>query len=153
QGRVAFHAVRLANAGDIDGAIALIQADMAKCGQTANNFINLAVFHAMKGQCQEALELLDRAEDLGGISSHPYLLTLNRAVSLRKIGRPSEAAALLWELREQRPEDFLVLCNLANVLIDLDRLDSAAVYYRKLEGLRAKTWVVDRETRQQYDKM
>jgi tetratricopeptide (TPR) repeat protein len=138
------------DAGDTEGAIALLRARINRHGPTAEYCDALAVLLGSKGQWGETLALLEQADELAG-TIDPRRQS-NEAVALWKLGRLQAALLLLQDAQRARPNDLLHLCNLVGLLIDMERLDEAILLYRKVQEVRSKTWIVGAASRQQQDR-
>ncbi len=80
----------------------------------------------------EALDLLDQV-----LKQRPdaYVLQMNKATVLGRLGRNQEAQAIYAQLLEQHPEDTDLVTNMANLAVDDRNFARAAELYAKLAGL------------------
>jgi tetratricopeptide (TPR) repeat protein len=131
-------AVKLSQQGQSDQAIAIVRQRIAEKGETGERLNVLGVLLITRPepspqQYQEALDLFDRAERLGGEAK---ALTLNnQAMALRKLGRIDEALAKLKLACAKQPRNFTWAVNQADLLAELGRVDEAHDELDRAEAL------------------
>jgi len=130
-------ASQLARDGDIDGAIALLEAERARRGDYDFVLNDLALLYAEKKDFAKALDLIDAQ-----IAARPdvSLVYNNRAVYLLRLGRLEEAEQAFRKIGPAVSDDSVFLGNYAELLIDLGRTEEAAAMIeqaqRALDGAR-----------------
>lgn len=128
--RVHRTAMKLAQQGDVDGAIALLHEYMERNGPSAQVLNNLAVFQGMKARWAESLELIEQAELYGG--SSPLYLG-NKGLALWKLGRLDDALPFLKEAASGLRTNLITICNYGSVLAELGKHDEALEQLRKAD--------------------
>lgn len=146
--RIHYRAVRLAQAGDVEGAIALLHEHMRDHEPTALCCNNLAVFYGMQNKWDEALRMVEQAEALS--SSQPGLLA-TKGLALWKLGRTQEALPCLEEAQRRNSADLLVTCNYGSLLAELRRHAEARELLRHADHLIASQTVIGAANRQTRD--
>jgi tetratricopeptide (TPR) repeat protein len=147
--RLVIQALRLAQGGDVDGAITSLEAHMHEHGPSADVCNALAVFQGMKQRWEESLRLVEQAEALGG--PHPVYLG-NKGLALWRLGRKKEALRCLRESVDRLPQNLLAVCNCGSLLVELGQRDEAWEYLEQAERLFASQGALgnaaDRKARQ-----
>jgi tetratricopeptide (TPR) repeat protein len=144
--RVSAKALKLARAGDVEGAISLMQDHLDHNGQSAAVYSDLAVLHAMRGNWPAVLGMIEEAERLGG--QQPGFLN-TKGLALWKSGQLTDALPCLEEAARRAPRDLLVACNYGSLLVELGHLDAAKLELQRAEQLFATGFVLtDAGTRQ-----
>ena len=135
-----------AQAGDIEGGIALLQEHLRTAGGSASIYNDLAALLGVNSEWAESLRMIEKAEQLGGTSA---LSLSNKGMVLGKLGRTEEAVATLKQSVELDPKSLLSACNYGNLLIDTGRLDEATTMLEKAEHNpgRKPAWVTRRTAR------
>jgi predicted O-linked N-acetylglucosamine transferase (SPINDLY family) len=120
-------AVKLAQAGKLKPAIAILEGVVRAAPSAVPPRYNLALFLLMAGRHADALPHLDRI--LAAHPGHPPSL-FSKAKGLMALDRPAEALPILERLAAGNdPESLLAL---GNALRALQRMDAAAEAYRRL---------------------
>lgn len=132
--RIVNRANRLALAGDMEGAIALLREHLRNGANDAMIFNNLAVFHGSRGEWDDALATIEEA---GARAGWKPLLLANKGLFLWKLGRPKEALTCLEEATRLEPRNLLSVCHYGAVLAEAGRLEDAADCLRQAERLFA----------------
>jgi tetratricopeptide (TPR) repeat protein len=133
--RVEAMAVDMAQRGDVEGAVALVEEEMAEKGPSAVSYNNLAAFRGLQGKWQESLQLLQQAEQYGG--PKPRFLG-NKGMALWKLGRSAEALPILEAAARRLPNDFAIVCNYGSVLAELGKKKEALEQLRLADQLFAE---------------
>jgi tetratricopeptide (TPR) repeat protein len=133
--RVWLKAVRLAQAGDVEGAVALLQDHLRQAGPSATAYNNLAMLLFVQQKWEEALRMAEEAEHVGG--PQPHILG-NKGLALWKLGRSQEALPYLQEAAHRLPENLLAACNYGLLLAELGQREEAAEVLRRAEQLFEK---------------
>jgi len=143
--RVSVRALKLARAGDVEGAISFLHEHLQLRGPSAPVYRDLATFYCVQGNWAEALRMVAQAEQLGGQS--PQLLN-TKGMALWKSGQMPEALAFMEEAVSRAPRDLLVACNYGSLLFDLGHREAAEEELRRAEQLFAgEIMLGDAETR------
>ena len=143
-------AVNQIQAGDMEGAVGLLEAAHAIYKGRPEAMLNLGSIHAQLANDDDAvrwyrtaLELLrgpsfdTQPEDVQAMwSENEEIAAFNLAQILATAGRNEEAEAAYRTYLERNPDNVTALSNLAVVLMGMDRNDEAATIY---EGLLART--------------
>jgi tetratricopeptide (TPR) repeat protein len=132
--RVFVLAVEMAQRGDVEGAIALLEEQIAQKGPSALAYNNLAVFRGLQGKWHESLHLIEQAELHGG--TKPLFLG-NKGLALWKLGRLQEALPLLQEAARRFPRNLGMVINHGCVLAELGRKKEALDQLRRADHLFA----------------
>lgn len=120
-------AVKLAQAGKLKPAIAILEGVVRAAPSAVPPRYNLALFLLMAGRHADAVAHLDRI--LAAHPGHPPSL-FSKAKGLMAQDRPAEALPILERLAAGNdPESLLAL---GNALRSLQRMDEAAAVYRRL---------------------
>lgn len=123
QVRLSRKAFELANDGDIDGGIALLEAERQRRGD--QNFLlnDLSVLYSQKKDWARALELIDAQMALTPQLPHIHS---NRGLYLLRLGRLDDAEQAFRAAGPSLGDDPIYLCNYAELLLDLGRPNDAA---------------------------
>jgi|GEM_PF-6626401 len=132
--RVFVLAVEMAQRGDVEGAIALLEEEIVQKGPSALAYNNLAVFRGLQGRWQESLHLIEQAELHGG--AKPLFLG-NKGLALWKLGRLQEALPFVQEAARRFPRDLGMVINHGSVLAELGRKKEALDQLRRADHLFA----------------
>jgi len=132
--RVLNRATRLAQAGDVEGAIALSKEHMRRHGPTVFLYNNLAAYHGLQDEWSEALAMIEQAEQMG--DAEPFLLG-SKGMALWKLGRTDEALSSFEEACRRAPNDLGIACNYGSLLVEVGRLPEALELLRTADDLFA----------------
>jgi tetratricopeptide (TPR) repeat protein len=132
--RVFFRALRLAGAGDTEGAVALLREQLQRAGPSERAYHQLAGLLLVQQNWEEALHMVEEAERLGG--PQPGFLA-SKGWALWKLGRGQEALPYLQEAARLLPADLITACNYGCLLGELGRAPEAAEMLRRAERLYA----------------
>jgi tetratricopeptide (TPR) repeat protein len=120
--RDASRALKLAQAGDKDGALFELKAAMDGRKPSATRSNTLGLIHFLREEWPEAYKAFLDAESIGGKNAN---YVGNQGVALLKMGRLDEAAVLLEESYRMAPTNALMASNYGIVLADLGRIEEA----------------------------
>lgn len=121
--RELLEAARMCQEGDVEGAIARTQEFLEQRGPSSVAYSNLAMYWGLKGNWEQSLEMIRRAESL---PRPPQFLVMNKGVALWKLGRAGEARRCLEQAVQQSPDDLLARCNYGMLLAETgDRVEAA----------------------------
>lgn len=142
-------ASKRAKAGDVEGAIADMQALIEKKGLTVARFNHLSGLLTRCERWDEAAALYRKAKALGEIKG---ICQLNLGMALQKLGRPEEALAELQDVERNGPWVPAMRCLIslysALALTGLDRRDEAL---KHLEGAKSAARALPRAQRAAWD--
>ncbi len=138
------HAQKLAQEGDVDGAIADLREQIEEKGPTQIRVNTLGTFLLKRERWDEAALMFRKAEQIGKANQGVYRANLGFA--LLSGGKPAEAIPVLEEAARIGPKVLPLTCiiplHLSLALADLNRWDEAEEQFRCAEvasrGLRGK---------------
>jgi tetratricopeptide (TPR) repeat protein len=135
--RDASRALKLAQAGDKDGALFELRAAMdgRKPSATLSNALGLV--HFLREEWPEAYKAFLDAQSIGGKQAS---YVGNQGVALLKMGRLDEAAVLLVEADRMAPGQPLIASNYGLVLADLGRIEEAVAQLARVEK-NLRSWI------------
>ena len=117
----------MAQAGDLDGAIAVLRERIEEKGPTQNRANVLGTFLLRRERWNEAAEMFRKAEQLGKANKAIY--RANLGLALLSGGKPAEAIPVLEEAAGLGPKILPLTCiiplHTALVLVELNRWDEA----------------------------
>ncbi len=116
--RISAKSIALANAGDVEAAISMLEASRAKFGDETGVLNDLSVMYSLQGEWNRALELVDA--QLAKTPQLPHLYS-NRGWYLYKQGRLEEAEATFRKAGPGLNDDPVQLCNYAELLVAMNR--------------------------------
>jgi hypothetical protein len=128
--RVSIRAVRMAQAGDIKGGIALLQEHLRTAGGSASLYNDLAALLGGNSEWAESLRMIEKAEQLGGTTTTSLA---TKGFVLWKLGRTEEALACLKQSVELGPKVLFHVCNYGSLLVETGRLDEATAMLGQAE--------------------
>jgi hypothetical protein len=126
-------AIARANAGDKEGALADVRAEIAAKGLNGARANALGVLHYFREEWDEAAAMIDEAERLG---YNKATCAMNRAMIRYRSGHPDDALTVLQAQYAKLPDDPVLGCNLCSVLMELGRLDDARRTLAEIERRR-----------------
>jgi Flp pilus assembly protein TadD len=126
-------ALEKANAGDRDGAMSDIHAEINSRGPSGPRANALGVVHMLRQEWNEALLRFREAEQLG---FDRQVSRMNQALAMHHAGDSEGALPILEEQFARNPYDILVGCNLSSVLVALGRRDEARTTIAEVERRR-----------------
>jgi tetratricopeptide (TPR) repeat protein len=137
-------AQKLAQEGDVDGAIADLREQIEEKGQTQSRVNTLGTFLLKRERWNEAALMFRKAEQIGKTNRGIYRANLGFA--LLSGGKPAEAIPVLEEAARMGPQVLPMTCiiplHLSLALADLKRWGEAEEQFRRAEdassGLRGK---------------
>jgi tetratricopeptide (TPR) repeat protein len=137
-------AQKLAQEGDVDGAIADLREQIEEKGPTQNRVNTLGTFLLKRERWDEAALMFRKAEQIG--KANQGVCRANLGFALLSGGKPAEAIPVLEEAARIGPKVLLMTCivpvHLSLALADLKRWDEAEEQFRRAEdasrGLRGK---------------
>lgn len=132
--RERLQALRMAQAGDIDGAVEFMQRLLCEKKASALLLNDLAVILTLQKHWEDALRLLELAEQC---SDWNPLMLANKGHTLHQIGRLAEALPLLEDAYQRSSKELAVVCNFGSILADLERGDEALELLRHADHLFA----------------
>jgi hypothetical protein len=121
--RLSRQAIQLANEGDVDGGIALLEAERQRRGDRGALLNDLSVLYSQKKDWARALELIDAQIALTPQLPHVHS---NRGLYLLRMGRLDDAEQAFRAAGPSLGDDPIYLCNYAELLLDLGRPNDAA---------------------------
>jgi tetratricopeptide (TPR) repeat protein len=130
--RAQIKAVRLAQAGQVAEAIAILETHMRENGPSVGTCNDLGAYFCLQNRWQDALLMFEQAESLGDQSPLHYG---NKGLTLRNVGRLEEGLSCLEMAAQKAPEDITIACNLGTALAESGRLEDAAALLRRAEHL------------------
>ncbi len=120
--RDALRALKLANAGDKDGALALLKTAMEDRKPSAIRSCALGSIHALREEWADAYKAFLDAEKIGGRQA---VYIAGQGLTLRKLGRLEEAEVAYRDACAMQPNVPYYPCSLGFVLAELSRFDEA----------------------------
>jgi hypothetical protein len=129
-------AIMKANAGDTDGALADIRAEIAAKGLNAARANALSAVHYLREEWDEATAMIEETERLGYKKENCQLAL---ALIRYRLGHPEEALSLLKAVYGKEPNDSALGCSVCDVLRALGRYDEARNILADVERRRKDT--------------
>jgi Flp pilus assembly protein TadD len=128
-------AQKLADAGDVDGAISDLQELIETKGPTQTRVNVLGILLLKRDRFNEAAALFRKAEELGDFKG---VCRMNLGVALIRGGRAEEAIPVIEEAARVGPKVPVMQCitsiHLARAMADLDRWEEARRYFVDAEN-------------------
>lgn len=145
-------AFRKSEGGDVDGAIADIRGEIERRGDDVQRLNALGMLLVKQGDPGAAIAEFKAAMAL---APDQRVVKQNLAIAIQEAGDPASAEAILAELiADPGLDSKLILCNHAQVLIVLGRLDEAETQLDRAEEiLAAETSLVQRRLNRAYPAM
>jgi len=119
---ISSRALKRAEEGDLDGAIATLIEEIEARGPRAVRLNALGVLYLQRNKPELALEAFQDAEKR---DKRTPVYRANRIMTLLRLGRFSEAEPLLRDACEKHPEEMYYRCRYCLLLADLERWDEA----------------------------
>jgi tetratricopeptide (TPR) repeat protein len=130
--RVWFRAIKLTRAGDVKGALHLLQEQLQRQGPSATIYHQLAMLQCLGQNWEAALRMVEEAERLGNPHAN---VQGTKGLALWKLGRTREALACLETAANAQPNDLISTCNYGSVLAELGRAAEASEMLQRAERL------------------
>jgi tetratricopeptide (TPR) repeat protein len=143
-------AFKVAQSGDVDGAVLTMRREIDSRGASAARYDFLGLALLVGNRWEEALGAFAEAERLG---EHSGRLANNKAMALCKLGRGEEALPLLEEACRRDPKKVQWLCNYSHVLADLGRREEALAQLRRAERLHQSFLLIPGSVRSQHQRL
>lgn len=124
------HALRLAQQGDVSGAIEILREQLRLNGPSAELLNNLAAIYCQQLNWNRAWETICEAESCDQNSA---LVKINKAVILNKLERQEEAVQSLQQAQALAPRDVSVACKCGMMLAEIGRIEEAWKMLEKAE--------------------
>lgn len=115
-------ALKLAQKGDVDGAIALIRQAIQERPDSPDLWNTLSILLIQRESYEEALSALERAEALGNAE---WVTATNKALVLWKLSRLEEALDANTVECQRNPKNLIAAINQCHILYELGRTDDA----------------------------
>ena len=124
-------------------AITMVRMEIQKKGPSADRCSLLGVLLCTEGGWQEAADLFEQAEELGGPNP---VIDGNKALTLWKLGRLPEALECYQDIESRVPSS-LNYSHHGQILIEMGRIHEAVLILKRAESLVAKCGKADGKLR------